>query len=336
MPQGSLFFLTILAVLVGGVLLAWWLDRRLTAGLKRYQEDGALTEWLKVMQSTLNETNRNVTETLQRQFQSQQNQLKSTAAEFAKMQKEVGKFTEIGRTMSQIQEFLQSPKLRGNISEEVLNEILRQMLPKQSFHLQYSFKSGARVDACIDTEVGKLPVDAKFPLSSWRQMNEAKSDVERETTKKQFIKDVKHHLDAIAGKYILPEEGTMDMALMYIPSESVFYEITRINEILDHARKKRIIPVSPTTLYAYLQAILASFQQQQLMTRSKEILAMLRSLSNGYAKTERGLQILGRHIQNASNAFLTANQSFTLLGQKLSSAQSLKSGEGQEAEQLED
>lgn len=335
MSQGLLFLLTIFGVLIGGVVMAWWLDRRLTAGLKRYKEDGALTEWLKVMQGTLNETNRNITETLQRQFQSQQTQLKSTAVEFAKMQKEMGKFTEIGRTISKIQEFLQSPKLRGNIGEEVLNEILRQMLPTQSFHLQYSFKSGVRVDACIDTEAGKLPVDAKFPLSSWRQMNEARSDPEREAAKKQFTKDVKHHLDTIAEKYILPDEGTMDMALMYIPSESIFYEITHLNEVLDHARKKRVIPVSPTTLYAYLQVILASFQQQQFMSRSKEILAMLRSLSNEYAKTERGFQILGKHMQNASNVFMTVSQSLTLLGQKLASAQSLKSGEESEAEQLE-
>lgn len=319
-------------VLAGFVFLTWWFNRRWDEFLTRQKSDQTLTEWLKSMQETLTQTNKSVTETLQRQFQSQQAQLKSTATEFAKMQREMGQFAEIGRTMRQLQEFLQSPKLRGNIGEEILNDLLKQMLPRQSFHLQYSFQNGARVDACIETEVGKLPVDAKFPMSAWRKLAEAESDSERQAGSKQLIKDIKLHIDAVAEKYIRPDEGTMNMALMYIPSESVFYELTHLPEILEHARQKRVVPVSPTTFYAYLQAILASFQQRQLMRRSKEILTLLQGLTSEHDKTRRQLEILGKHLQNAYNSFSTVTTSFTLLGQKLLSTHTLESGtEGKSA-----
>jgi DNA recombination protein RmuC len=323
----------IVLLLASLAAFSWWLNRQLGRLYEKRDEDTTLTEWLKTMQSTLTETNRNVTETLQRQFRSQQAQLKSTAAEFAKMQREMGQFAEIGRAMRQLQDFLQSPKLRGNIGEEILTDLLRQMLPTQSFHLQYEFRGGARVDACIETELGKLPVDAKFPMSAWRRMAEAETGKDKETARKQLVKDVKKHIDAIAEKYILPEEGTMDLALMYIPSEPVFYEITHLTEILDYARRKRVVPVSPTTFYAYLQAVLSSFQQRRLMVHSREIMARLQGLAHEYAKTEDGLRILGRHIQNAYNSFASLSSGFTLLGQKLSSVQKLDSGEEVEADE---
>jgi len=113
---------------------------------------------------------------------------------------------------------------------------------------------------------------------------------------------------------------------MYVPSESVYYEIIQDDSLLDYARENRILPVSPTTLYAYLQAVLASFQHRELMERSQEIMAVLQSLENEYAKSERGFEILGKHINNAYNSYSSVDTQLNQLRQKLRRARSLTEG----------
>jgi len=111
--------------------------------------------------------------------------------------------SEIGRGMKDIQEFLSSPKLRGNIGEQVLKDLLTQMLPKKSFFLQHSFKSGVMVDAAIKTSAGIIPVDSKFPMDNFRKMTSAKNEKEKKDAEKTFVKDVKKHINDISSKYIM-------------------------------------------------------------------------------------------------------------------------------------
>src|SRR6266851_2872845 len=148
--------------------------------------------------------------------------------------------SEIGRNMRELQDFLKSPKLRGNIGEHVLKDLITQIFPKNSFHLQYAFASGEKVDAAIQTDAGILPIDAKFPMENFQKLSKAKTDEEIKLLRKDFTRDIKKHIDAIAKKYILPDEGTMDFALMYVPSESVFYELANMTVVLDYARRSRV------------------------------------------------------------------------------------------------
>src|SRR5690606_39135835 len=117
--------------------------------------------------------------------------------------------SEIGRSMRELQQFLNSPKLRGNIGEHILKELLSQMLPKQSFHLQYTFKSGSIVDAAIKTEGGIIPIDSKFPMENFRKLSSVHNSTEKKAAEKAFAADVKKHIDAIAVKYIVVAEGTV-------------------------------------------------------------------------------------------------------------------------------
>ena len=172
----------------------------------------------------------------------------------------LGEMSEIGRGIRSLQEFLQSPKLRGNIGEQVLTDMIGQTFPKNSFHLQYSFKSGVKVDAVLKTDAGLLCIDSKFPMENFNAMHKGETELDRTRAKREFMADVKKHVNDISKKYILPEEGTMDFALMYIPSEAVYYEIVNMNELMEFARKQRVYPVSPNTLYAHLQVLLLSFQ----------------------------------------------------------------------------
>ncbi|KKR72261.1 MAG: hypothetical protein UU15_C0032G0001, partial [Candidatus Levybacteria bacterium GW2011_GWC2_40_7] len=192
------------------------------------------------------------------------------------------------------------------------------------FHLQYQFRSGEKVDAAIKTDAGILPIDSKFPMENFQKMMKAADKTAKELFAKEFIRDVRRHIDAIAKKYILPEEGTMDFCLMYIPSETIFYEVANIPELMDYARKQRVYMVSPTTLYAHLQMILLSFEGKKIETRSREVFALLRALKVDYAKVNDGLSTLGRHITNASSQFINVTSSFDKIGKKLNTTKSLE------------
>ncbi|KKQ02081.1 MAG: hypothetical protein US11_C0001G0040 [Candidatus Roizmanbacteria bacterium GW2011_GWA2_36_23] len=250
--------------------------------------------------------------------------LDKAAFVIAQVQKSIGEFSEIGRSMSELQQFLQSPKLRGNIGEHILKELLSQYFPKDTYKLQYEFKNGEKVDAVIKTTQGLIPIDSKFPFSNFRKMIEQTNDKDRSIYKKEFCNDVKKHIQDIAKKYILAEENTCDYALMYIPSESVYYEIINETELFDFSGQKRVLPVSPLSFYAYMKAILMSFEGQRIQTQAKQILDILNAIKKDYEKSEDSLSILGKHITNAYNQMSSVTKNFVNLGQKLSSTHLLQ------------
>lgn len=318
-------FYLLAALIIGAIAVAVYIiNKRIAKIAEETKPDETLMEWLKTQQKDSQETSKAINERLDR-----------AARVIAGVQKSIGEMSEIGRGMKDLQEFLRSPKLRGNIGEQVLKELLGQMLPKQSFNLQYSFRSGAKVDAAIKTAAGIIPVDAKFPLENFRKMTASKTEEEKKAIEKEFIRDVKKHIDDISSKYILTEEGTIDYALMYLPSEAVYYEVVNNSDLFDYSGKKRVLPVSPMTFYAYLRAILMSFEGQKIEAKARQILSAIRAVQKDYQKVDENLGILGKHIQNAYNQMSNVLSGFTLLGQKLSSTQALGEGTKEEIKQLE-
>lgn len=296
----------LIIVLAALVILAIFINKKL-AELKDLQKPSdELLEYLKTTNTRLNEQSKNFNE-----------RLDNAARVIGQVQKNIGEFSEIGRGMKDLQEFLSSPKLRGNVGEQVLKELLKQFMPKESFNLQYAFKSGEKVDAAIKTSGGIIPIDSKFPMENFRKMQNDPA------AKRDFVRDVKKHIDDIARKYILTEEGTIDYALMYIPSESVYYEIVNDSDLFDYSGEKRVLPVSPTTFYAYLKAILMSFEGQKIEAQAKEILSSLRAIKSDYGKVEDNLTTLQKHLTNAFNMLGNVFSSFANLGQKINSTQRL-------------
>lgn len=306
-----LILIIIIALLL---VLVFYLNIKLS-GARDQKPSNELLEYLKTTNTRLDEQSKNFNE-----------RLDNAARIISQVQRNIGEFSEIGRGMRDLQEFLSSPKLRGNIGEQVLKELLKQFLPKESFNLQYTFKSGEKVDAAIKTSGGIIPVDSKFPMENFRKMSEGGDELSKKNAGKDFERDVKKHIDDISRKYILTEEGTIDYALMYIPSEGVYYEIVNNQMLFDYAADKRVLPVSPTTFYAYLKAILMSFEGQKIEAQAKEILASLRAIKSDYGKVEENLGILQKHLTNAYNMMGNVFSAFSNLGQKISSTQNLGSG----------
>ena len=319
---------TLILILIGLVIAGFFFFYRQLQELKEKRDDKSqdvLMKWLEEMRGSVDKN----TETLQKRLEATNKaineRLDNAARVIGMVGKEVGQMNEIGRSMKELQDFLRSPKLRGNIGEQVLRELLGQFLPKESFHLQFAFRTGDIVDAAIKTESGIIPIDSKFPMENFKNMTKAETEVEKKTFEKQFARDVRKHIDDIAKKYILPEEGTIDYALMYIPSEPVYYEImSNIPDLSDYAHKKRVLPVSPSTFYAYMRAILMSFEGKKIEERARAILASLRGIQNDSEKFGDALRVLTKHINDTKNTSDLVNSKYIALSSKINTAQGLK------------
>lgn len=319
---------TLLLIIGAIVVVGFFVFFKQLQELKEKKEDKSqevLMKWLQEMRGSLDKN----TETLEKRLESTNKaineRLDNAAKVIGMVGKEVGQMSEIGRSMKDLQDFLRSPKLRGNIGEQVLKELLGQFLPKESFHLQYRFRSGEVVDAAIKTESGIIPIDSKFPLENFQKMVKAESETERKSHEKDFTRDVKKHIDNIAKKYILPEEGTIDYALMYIPSEPVFYEImSNIPELSDYSQKRRVLPVSPATFYAYMRAILMSFEGKKIEERARSILVALRGIKGDSEKFGEALRVLTKHINDTKNTSDLVNSRYIALNSKIDNTGGLK------------
>ncbi|PYJ16704.1 MAG: hypothetical protein DME96_08685 [Verrucomicrobia bacterium] len=195
----------------------------------------------------------------------------------------------------------------------------------EHFRLQHQFKNGDVVDAVILIGANFVPVDSKFPLENFRRVVEAATESERIAARKQFLRDVKRHVDAIATKYILCDEGTYDFALMYVPAENVYYE-TIIKEdnagderqLFGYALGKRVIPVSPNSFYAYLQTILLGLRGMKVEERAHEILNTLARLRADFEKLQENFRVLGKHLTNAQGSYADTERTLTKFDAKLS------------------
>jgi DNA recombination protein RmuC len=235
-----------------------------------------------------------------------------------KVEEATKRVMEVGQDIASLQQILRAPKLRGNLGEQFLGDLLSQMLPQDAYEQQYGFKNGERVDAVIKTAHGMVSVDSKFPLENFQRMAAAQTDDERRPHRKQFAADVKKHIDVIATKYIRPGEGTFDFALMYIPAENVYYEIIARDEaagegmpLAAYAMKKRVVPVSPNTFYAYLNTILLGLKGMRVEKYVKDIIKDLTRLRGDFGRLQNDFTKLGKHLADASSSYEKVDKRIT-------------------------
>ncbi len=285
-----------------------------------------LQNQLNALQERLDKLNQTVTENLQQSTSSMNTRLDNAARVVSDLREKVGQIHEVGKAAADLVGIMKSPKLRGGMGELFLGDLLAQILPPEHFKLQHAFRSGEKVDAAIFIGNKLVPVDSKFPLENFRRVVESATEIERVAARKQFLRDVKKHVDAIATKYILPDEGTYDFALMYIPAENVYYETIIKDDavgagddraLFSYALEKRVIPVSPNSFYAYLQTILLGLRGMKVEERAQEILNMLARLRGDFEKLQENFRVLGKHLTNAQGSYSETEKTFVKFDAKL-------------------
>jgi DNA recombination protein RmuC len=256
---------------------------------------------------------------------------RGTSESFGQIRETLGKLTEASRHMEQVGkeiaglgDLLRAPKIRGGIGELFLGDLLGQTLSPDQYDMNHGFRSGERVDAVIVLKGGMVPVDAKFPLESFQRLIAAKDDDERAKHKREFARAVRGHINDIARKYILPDEGTLDFAFMYIPAENVYYETIIKDEglgedqgIISHALARRVIPVSPNSFYAYLQAIVLGLKGLQIEKQAQEIMQYLGRLQGDFGRFREDFSTLGGHVERARKKFEEASVKLGRFEEKL-------------------
>lgn len=244
--------------------------------------------------------------------------------EMGEIKKSGDHFVEVAKDISSLQQLLKAPKFRGGFGEVLLENLLREILPPGSYGLQYAFQSREIVDAVIHVSDKIVPIDSKFPLENFQKYVAAVEDAEKRTHYLQFARDVKKHIDAIARKYILPDEGTFEFAMVYIPAENIYYHVIAGPENIEetgslhaYAISKRVMPVSPSSFYGYLQVILMGLRGLRIEEQAAEVMARLGQLNGDFSRFQDVFETLGRHIRNASASHDDAGRRLEKFGSKL-------------------
>jgi DNA recombination protein RmuC len=272
----------LLAVLLLIALWLGWRQLRVEREIRRFAEVPPAA--LQLLQREVQAIRSGVDDRLREHVQ----QTSELSRRIGLLQKATENVESLGDGLGELQRILQPPQLRGAFGERLLEETLADMLPRDRFRLQYTYStSGARVDAVILLGDGRLlPVDSKFPLDNFRRYVDLRGcgSPDADAARRAFARDVRGHIDDVSAKYIVPDEGALDVAFMYIPSESVFHEvaIAAIDEegrcLAEYAHRKRVIPVSPNTLHAYLTVVRMGLRGFQLQESAREVLQHLSQL----------------------------------------------------------
>jgi DNA recombination protein RmuC len=242
-------------------------------------------------------------------------ELKNTREQILQLQEQIGAVHEQSRGLSlatqSIESILGGSKSRGNLGEVTLQRLLEDSLPQSQFSLQYRFSTGEAADAVIFLRDKKLmAIDSKFPLEAFRRI-----ESDGDEARRAFATAVKGHADSIAKKYIVPNEGTLDVALMFVPSETVYCEMLNTldakGQAIDaYCRDKKIIAVSPNTLYANLCVIAMGMRGMQIEENARRILASLDGMKKQMETFADVFERLGNHLKNAQQSYAEANKRF--------------------------
>ena len=242
-----------------------------------------------------------------------------------KVDEATAQLNERAKDFQRFEQMLRPPKARGGVGELLLKQLLGDVLPADKFTLQHGFSSGERVDAVIRLDGALIPIDAKFPLDNFQRFVEAEDEVTRELHAKTFARDVKGHIDAIAEKYIRPEEGTYEFAFMYLPTEGVYYELV-CNRIggdanpVGHAQKRKVFPVSPNTFYTYLLTLSQGFKGLQIEEHAREVMAYVAELNRDFGRFKADFDVVGKHLGNAQTKYAESERRLSRFETKLERA----------------
>ncbi len=258
----------------------------------------------------IGETTKDIHESVRVQFSESQKMLQSVSEHLASVKKEVGAFSETNKQvvgfaeqLQSLQDVLSNPKQRGVLGEYYLETVLQNVLPPETYKMQYAFEDGEIVDAAVFVKDKVIPIDSKFSLENYNRMLDADSKSDKETYLKLFKQDLKKRIDETA-KYIRPSENTTEFAFMFIPSEGIYYDLlvgsvgtgVSARDLIEYAFEKKVIIVSPTSFLAYLQTVLQGLKMLKIEESAKEIRKRVEQLGVHLGKYEDYYQKLGKSL----------------------------------------
>lgn len=327
----DLFLIIFAAALIFLFFLMVWSLKKTASKIDEIKRSQSDNQALSLMQQQIGQLTQNINQQLQNMNSQFQKTTGNIGGALGDVKKGLGKMEEITRevldkakSISNLESLLRAPKFRGGFGELFLGDLLAQILPPAHYGLQHKFKSGEKVDAIVRIGNNIVPIDSKFPLENFKKYLSKENSKEKEESRKKFIIDVKKHVDVISEKYILPDEGTYDFALMYIPAENIYYEtilkeesLSEEKNILSYSTQKRVIPVSPNSFFAYLQVIVLGLKGMQIEKSAQSIFQSLARLQGDLSRFKNDYQILGTHLGNAKSKFEEAEKRLERFSDKL-------------------
>ena len=307
-------------------VLGYWLPRalaalRLDSAAQLSERNAEMERRLQGLNATMDRRLAELDTKVDRRLESASKTTTEVHERLVKLDEANAQMLERAKELSRLEHALRPPKARGGFGELLLENLLRDRLPATAYSLQYGFKTGERVDAVIRVQ-RLVPIDAKFPLDNFARLVEAQEARERELHEKAFARDVKGHIDAVAQKYIRPDEGTYEFAFMYLPSEAVYYELAcgKTGELLRYAHERQIVPVSPSTFTAYLQMIVLGLKGMQIEEHAREVMAYCAQLQKDFGRFKDDFDLVGTHLGRAQSKFAEAEKRLDRFETKLERA----------------
>lgn len=323
----NILFIVLGVIVAGFVVVIFVLNQRLSdmkrgSGVELMKTDLVeLTRNVSALQQVMGDKlEKNATSmqmSLQKQLGESAKLVADVTQRLAKLDETNRRVVDVADELKTLQNVLQNPKQRGVFGEYYLQSVLENVLPPGQFAMQYKFKDGEIADAAIFLERGQiLPIDSKFSLENYNRMIEATEKTERERLLLKVKADLKGRIDE-TSKYIRPSENTMDFAFMFIPSESLYYDLLINNvgtagssrDLIEYAfRDRKVIIVSPTSFMAYLQTVLQGLRSLQIEEQAKDIQIRVGKLGLHIGKFETYMQKLGGALGTTVNHFNMAHK----------------------------
>jgi DNA recombination protein RmuC len=297
-----------------------------------------IQERLTAQESALREQLTRQTTSMQGQTSILQKHMEGTQTTLSQVTEKIGmvhqaslRMVELGKDIESLQRLLKAPKTRGELGELGLETLLGDILPRDRVVYQYSYSDGRKVDAMIRLDRGLLPVDAKFPVEDYQRFLDAPED-EKDKARREFVKNVKRKIEEISKLYVRPGEGTLPLALMYLPAESLYYEafVARgkgDEDLWRFAFEKSVLPLSPGTMSAYLKTVAMGLKAAAVERNARQVLELLSTLERDLGGLKAGHEVLGRHITNAHAKYDETTRSLQRFSDHLERAKELGTGE---------
>src|ERR671936_526168 len=248
------------------------------------------------------------TAALNRRATATQRTLTDLARQLGTLGEQSMRIGELAKDIGSLQDLLRAPKPRGGFGELMLERLLQDCLPASAYEIQYTYRDGSRIDAIVRYGSRVVPIDSKFPSESYTQIALARDDTDRRSRRRAFLQQVRRHVDAVA-RYISPADSTIDYALMYLPSEAIYFELTLGDaasddpDIVRYCADRNVIPASPNTLLAYLQVIALGMRGLAMQERTRDLQLGIAQVRREFERFVELHDQLGKHLDNATKKF---------------------------------